>query len=75
MNLRLKVPLTFEFYQEADCWVGKCVEMDIVTSSLSLKRVRCDLKRICKAQARFAKTHGAWNNLFRKPSPQEPPHA
>ena len=75
MQLELNVPLTFEFHKEGMYWVGKCVELDILTAHKSRSVVQEDLESICKVQAQFARVHGVMHQLFRKPSPQDSSHA
>lgn len=62
----VNLPLTFEIYQEGIYWVGRCRELDIVTSGLEQARVELSIRMIAQAQVDYAMKNGAYMNLFRK---------
>lgn len=70
--MKLKIPLTFKYRFTGLHWVGKCVELDILTSDTSLWVVKKDIKKLAKAQCKYAIKNKLLHNLFRQPPTQEP---
>ena len=66
--MKLKIPLTFKFSYTGLHWVGKCIELDILTSDGSLSVVKKDIKKLAKAQCEYAIKNKRLSNLFREPA-------
>jgi hypothetical protein len=63
----VSIPLDILFYRVDDCWVGYCIQLDLITASKEFEAVQQDVFNICVAQVEFAFKNDLLEHLFRPP--------